>query len=60
MIITRFFIMTTSKSDEFDRRVSLLMDCGAMKDKDWPDKGIKKRTKCFLKLWENVRNCGAD
>jgi hypothetical protein len=32
--------MMTSKSNEFDRRVSLLMDCGAMKDKDWPDKGI--------------------
>jgi hypothetical protein len=47
--------MTTSKSDEFDRRVSLLMDCGAMKDKDWPDKGIKKRTKCFLKLWEKMQ-----
>jgi hypothetical protein len=42
--------MTTSKSDEFNRRVSLLMDCGAMKDKDWLDKGVKKRTKCFLKL----------
>jgi hypothetical protein len=46
--------MTTSKSDEFDRRVLLLMDCGAMKDKDWPDKGIKKRAKCFLKLWEKM------
>ena len=31
------------------------MDCGAMKDKDWPDKGIKKRTKCFLKLWEKMQ-----
>ena len=47
--------MTTSKSDEFDRRVSLLIDCGAMKDKDWPDKGVKKRTKCFLKLWEKMQ-----
>ena len=46
--------MTTSKSDEFDRRVLLLIDCGAMKDKDWPDKGIKKRTKYFLKLWEKM------
>ena len=26
-----------------------------MKDKDWPDKGIKKRTKCFLKLWEKMQ-----
>jgi hypothetical protein len=54
-MITRFFIMMTSKSDEFDRRVLLLMDCGVMKDKDWPDKGVKKRTKCFLKLWEKMQ-----
>jgi hypothetical protein len=47
--------MMTFKSDEFDRRVSFLMDCGAMKDKDWPDKGVKKRTKCFLKLWEKMQ-----
>ena len=47
--------MMTSKSDEFDRRVSLLMDCGAMKDKDWPDKSVKKRIKCFLKLWEKMQ-----
>ena len=55
MNITRFFIMTISKSDEFDRRVLLLMDCRVMKDKDWPDKDIKKRTKCFLKLWEKIQ-----
>jgi hypothetical protein len=47
--------MMTLKSDEFDRRLSLLIDCGAMKDKDWPDKGVKKRTKCFLKLWEKMQ-----
>ena len=42
--------MTTSRSNEFNRRVSLLIDCGAMKDKDWPNKGIKKRMKCFFKI----------
>jgi hypothetical protein len=47
--------MTTSKSGEFNRSVLLLMDCGAMKDKDWPDKGVKKRTKYFLKLWEKMQ-----
>ena len=47
--------MTISKSDEFNRRISLLMDCGVMKDKDWPDKGVKKWTKCFLKLWEKMQ-----
>ena len=34
--------MTTSKSNKFDRRVSLLMDCGVIKDKNWPDKEVKK------------------
>ena len=47
--------MTTSKSNKFDRRVSLLIDCGAIKNKDWPNKGVKKRTKCFLKLWEKMQ-----
>ena len=47
--------MTTSRFNEFNRRVSLLIDCGAMKDKDWPNKGIKKRAKYFLKLWEKIQ-----
>ena len=47
--------MTTSKSNEFDRRVSLLMDYGAMKDKNWLDKEVKKRTRLFLKLWEKMQ-----
>ena len=33
--------MTTFEQNEFDRRVSLLIDCGVMKDKDWPDKEVK-------------------
>jgi hypothetical protein len=28
------FEMTTSESNEFDSRILLLMDCGAMKDKN--------------------------
>ena len=49
------FEMTTSESNEFDRRVSLLMDYGAIKDKNWPDKEVKKRTRLFLKLWEKTQ-----
>jgi hypothetical protein len=55
VIITRFFIITTWKSDEFDRRVLLLMDCGAMKDKDWPGKVLRKGRSVFLKLWEKMQ-----
>ena len=47
--------MMTSESNKFDRRVSLLIDCGAMKDKNWPDKEVKKRTRLFLKLWEKMQ-----
>ena len=25
-----------------------------MKDKNWPDKEVKKRTRLFLKLWEKT------
>jgi hypothetical protein len=39
-----------SESNKFDRRVSLLMDCEAMKDKDWSNKEVKKRMRLFLKL----------
>ena len=35
--------MMTFKSNEFDRRVLLLMDCGTIKDKNWADKEVKKR-----------------
>jgi hypothetical protein len=48
------FEMTTSELNEIDRRISLLMDCGAMKDKNWADKEVKKRTRFFLKLWEKA------
>ena len=47
--------MTTSESNEFDRRVSLLIDCRVMKNKNWADKEVKKRTRIFLKLWEKIR-----
>jgi hypothetical protein len=49
------FEMTTSESNEFDRRISLLIDCGAMKDKNWVDKEVKIRTRFFLKLWEKIQ-----
>jgi len=49
------FEMTTSKSNEFDRRILLLMECEAMKDKNWADKEVKKRTRFFLKLWEKTQ-----
>ena len=45
----------TSESNEFDRRVILLIDCGVMKDKDWRNQDVKKKTKGFLKLWENMQ-----
>ena len=47
--------MTISEQNEFDRRVSLLMDCEVMKDKNWLDKEVKKRTRLFLKLWEKMQ-----
>ena len=46
--------MTTFEQNEFDRRVSLLMDYGVMKDKNWLDKEVKKRMRLFLKLWEKM------
>ena len=47
--------ITTFEQNEFDKRVSLLMDCGVMKDKNWPDKEVKKRIRLFLKLWEKTQ-----
>ena len=44
-----------SKSNEFDRRVLLLINCRAIKDKDWRNQDVKKRTKAFLKLWEKIQ-----
>jgi hypothetical protein len=40
-------MMMTSESNEFDKKISLLIDCGAMKDKNWADKEVKKRTRFF-------------
>ncbi len=47
--------MTTSEQNEFKRRLSLLMDCGAMDDKNWPTSEVKHRTKQYLKLWEKTQ-----
>ena len=47
--------MMTSEQNEFKRRLSLLMDCGAMDDKNWPTSEVKHRTKQYLKLWEKTQ-----
>ena len=48
--------MTTSEQNEFEKRVSLLIDCGAMKDKNWPTAEVKHRTKQYLKLWKKMQH----
>ena len=47
--------MTTSEQNKFEKRVSLLIDCGAMKDKNWPTAEVKHRTKQYLKLWKKMQ-----
>ena len=47
--------MTTSEQNEFKRRLSLLMDCGAMDDKNWPTSEVKNWTKQYLKLWGKMQ-----
>ena len=54
-VISKMTSEVTSESNEFDRRVKLLIDCGVMKDKDWRNQDVKKRTKYFLKLWEKIQ-----
>jgi hypothetical protein len=54
-VITKVTSETICESNEFDRRVKLLIDCGVMKDKDWRNQDVKKRTKYFLKLWEKTQ-----
>ena len=44
-------MMSTSK--QFDGKLSLLIDCGAMKDKNWPNNKVRNGTKQFLKLWQH-------
>ena len=45
--------MTTPEQNEFKGRFSLLMDCGAMNDKNWLEGEVKHRTKKFLQLWQH-------
>jgi hypothetical protein len=45
--------MTTSQQKE--RRVSLLMDSGAMDDKNWKKEEVKHRMKQYIKLWEKMQ-----
>jgi len=47
--MTIFEIMT-SESNKFNRRILLLIDYGAMNDKNWADKEVKKRTRFFFKI----------
>ena len=49
-VISKMTSEVISELNEFDRRVKLLIDYGAMKDKDWQNQDVKKRTKYFLKL----------
>src|SRR6266481_9259069 len=44
--------MTTA---EFDGRVTLLIECGAMKDKNWPTEEVRHRTRQSLKLWGKMQ-----
>jgi|HubBroStandDraft_2_1064218.scaffolds.fasta_scaffold69967_2 hypothetical protein len=46
-------MMTTSEQKEFKGRLSLLIDCGAMNDKNWLEEEVKNRTKKVLKLWQH-------
>jgi hypothetical protein len=43
------------QKDEFDRMVSLLIECGAMKDKNWPTGEVRHRTRQYLKLWRKMQ-----
>ena len=45
--------MTTFEQNEFKGRFSLLMDCGAMNDKNWLSDEVKHRTKKVLKGWQH-------
>ena len=45
--------MTTSQQKE--KRVSLLMDSGAMDDKNWKKEEVKHRMKQYIKLWEKMQ-----
>jgi hypothetical protein len=47
--------MKILESNEFDRRVSLLINYRAIKDKDWLNQDVKKKTRFFLKLWEKMQ-----
>ena len=50
--------MTTSEmtsEQKFDRRFSLLTDCGAMDDKNWKKKEVRHRTIKFLQQWERMQ-----
>src|SRR5580692_4099869 len=38
-----------------ERRVSLLMDSGAMDDKNWKKEEVKHRMKQYIKLWEKMQ-----
>jgi hypothetical protein len=45
--------MMTSEQNEFEERFSLLMDYGAMNDKNWRSDKVKHRIKKVLKGWQH-------
>ena len=48
-VISEVTSKVISESNKFDRRVTLLIDCGVVKDKDWQNQDVKKRIKSFFK-----------
>jgi hypothetical protein len=47
---------STSEQNELDRRILLLMDCGAMNDKNWSGtkSEIKQQTRRYVKMWRKM------
>ena len=44
--------MAMASPEQIERRVSMLMDSGAMDDKNWPKEEVKHRMKQYVKMWE--------
>jgi hypothetical protein len=45
--------MTKSEQNMFEGKFSLLIDCRAMNNKNWPSDEVKHRMKKVLKLWQH-------
>ena len=44
--------MAMASPEQIERRVSMLIDSGAMNDKNWPKEEVKHWTKQYVKMWE--------